>query len=79
MTRSIRRRLLATGSRPRREQPSSDSLAAAASKIKVAAIYTVPVEQRWVSRIHKALEAAKARNEIDYVFSETSPTPTTSG
>ena len=55
--------------RPRREQPSSVP-AAAASKIKVAAIYTVPVEQQWVSRIHKALEAAKARNEIDYVFSE---------
>lgn len=39
-------------------------------KIKVAAIYTVPVEQQWVSRIHKALEAAKARGEIEYVFSE---------
>lgn len=39
-------------------------------KIKVAAVYTVPVEQQWVSRIHKALEAAKARGEIDYAFSE---------
>ena len=44
--------------------------AQAAEKIKVAAIYTVPVEQQWVSRIHKALNAAKARGEIDYVFSE---------
>lgn len=44
--------------------------ATAADKIKVAAIYTVPVEQQWVSRIHKALEAAKARGEVDYVFSE---------
>ena len=26
----------------------------AADPIKVAAIYTVPVEQQWVSRIHKA-------------------------
>lgn len=43
---------------------------AAAEPIKVAAIYTVPVEQQWVSRIHKALEAAKARGEITYVFSE---------
>jgi basic membrane protein A len=42
----------------------------AQSKLKVAAIYTVPVEQQWVSRIHKALNAAKARGEIDYVFSE---------
>jgi basic membrane protein A and related proteins len=40
------------------------------SKIKVAGIYTVPVEQQWVSRIHKALNAAKGRGEIDYVFSE---------
>ncbi|MCM5677920.1 BMP family protein [Schlegelella sp. S2-27] len=38
--------------------------------MKVAAIYTVPVEQQWVSRIHKALNAAKARGEIEYVFSE---------
>ena len=42
----------------------------AQQKLKVAAIYTVPVEQQWVSRIHKALEAAKARGEIEYVFSE---------
>ena len=43
---------------------------AQAAKIKVAAIYTVPVEQQWVSRIHKALNAAKDRNDIEYVFSE---------
>ncbi|MEC5399199.1 BMP family protein [Uliginosibacterium sp. H1] len=42
----------------------------AQQKLKVAAIYTVPVEQQWVSRIHKALNAAKTRGEIDYVFSE---------
>ena len=42
----------------------------AAEPIKVAAIYTVPVEQQWVSRIHKAAEAAVARGEIAYVFSE---------
>ena len=40
------------------------------AKIKVAAVYTVPVEQQWVSRIHKALNAAKDRGEIEYVFSE---------
>ncbi len=39
-------------------------------KVKVAAIYTVPVEQQWVSRIHKALNASKARGEIEYSFSE---------
>jgi basic membrane lipoprotein Med (substrate-binding protein (PBP1-ABC) superfamily) len=38
--------------------------------LKVAAIYTVPVEQQWVSRIHKALNAAVARGDISYVFSE---------
>ncbi|PWV63112.1 BMP family protein [Plasticicumulans acidivorans] len=42
----------------------------AADAIKVAAIYTVPVEQQWVSRIHKALKAAEGRGEITYVFSE---------
>ncbi|MCX7228404.1 MAG: BMP family protein [Burkholderiales bacterium] len=40
------------------------------SKIKVAAVYTVPVEQQWVSRIHKALNAARDRGAIDYEFSE---------
>ena len=44
--------------------------ALAQQKLKVAAIYTVPVEQQWVSRIHTALSAAKANGEIEYVFSE---------
>jgi basic membrane lipoprotein Med (substrate-binding protein (PBP1-ABC) superfamily) len=44
--------------------------ALAQAKIKVAAVYTVPVEQQWVSRIHKALNLAKDRGEIEYVFSE---------
>jgi basic membrane lipoprotein Med (substrate-binding protein (PBP1-ABC) superfamily) len=44
--------------------------ALAQGKLKVAAVYTVPVEQQWVSRIHKALNAAKERGEIEYVFSE---------
>ena len=42
----------------------------AGRKIKVASIYTVPVEQQWVSRIDKALKAAVARGEVEYVFSE---------
>ncbi|MBA3478541.1 MAG: BMP family protein [Lautropia sp.] len=45
-------------------------MATAQDKLKVAAIYTVPVEQQWVSRIHKALDAAVARGEIEYKFSE---------
>jgi basic membrane protein A len=44
--------------------------ALAQTKMKVAAVYTVPVEQQWVSRIDKALKAAAARGEIEYVFSE---------
>lgn len=43
---------------------------AAAEKIKVAAIYTLPVEQQWISRIHKALKAAADRGDINYTFSE---------
>jgi basic membrane lipoprotein Med (substrate-binding protein (PBP1-ABC) superfamily) len=46
------------------------SPAFAQAKLKVAAIYTVPVEQQWVSRIDKALKAAVARGDIEYVFSE---------
>jgi basic membrane protein A and related proteins len=42
----------------------------AQTPIKTAAIYTVPVEQQWVSRIHKAATEAKERGDIDYVFSE---------
>ncbi len=42
----------------------------AAEPIKTAGIYTVPVEQQWVSRIHKAATAAAERGDIDYAFSE---------
>lgn len=37
---------------------------------KVAAVWTVPVEQQWASRLHNALIAAKDRGEIEYVYSE---------
>ena len=43
---------------------------AAAEALKVAAIYTLPVEQQWISRIHKALNAAADRGDIEYTFSE---------
>src|SRR5262245_28388507 len=52
----------AFGALPRRVQ--------AADKIKTAAIYTVPVEQQWVSRIHKAATAAQERGDLEYTFSE---------
>ena len=45
-------------------------LAHGQAPIKTAAIYTVPVEQQWVSRIHKAATTAKERGDIEYVFSE---------
>lgn len=50
--------------------PGIITRARAQSPLKVAAIYTVPVEQQWVSRIHKAANAAVARGDIEYVFSE---------
>lgn len=49
---------------------SAPGLVLAQAKTKVAAIYTVPFEQQWVSRIHKALKAAEARGEIEYKASE---------
>ncbi len=45
-------------------------VARAAGPLKVAGIYTVPVEQQWVSRIHKAAETAQTRGDITYTFSE---------
>lgn len=44
--------------------------AALAETIKVAGIFTLPVEQQWISRIHLALNGANERGEIEYVFSE---------
>ncbi len=38
--------------------------------LSVAGIYTVPVEQQWVSRIHIAAEAAQQAGQISYTFSE---------
>lgn len=49
---------------------AAPGFAQAQAKLKVAAIYTVPFEQQWVSRIHKALKAAEARGEIEYKASE---------
>ena len=43
---------------------------ALAEKIKVAGIYTQPIQQKWDAVLHKALSKAKEAGEIDYVFSE---------
>ncbi len=43
---------------------------AMAEPIKVAGIFTLPVEQQWISRIHIALNAAQERGDIIYTFSE---------
>ena len=44
--------------------------ASAQDALEVRAIYTVPTEQQWVSRIHMALNAAQERGDIAYEFSE---------
>ncbi|NQW00651.1 MAG: BMP family protein [Rhodospirillales bacterium] len=41
-----------------------------AAKIKVAGIYTQPIQQKWDARLHQALVAAQTAGEIEYVFSE---------
>lgn len=46
------------------------SATAMADVLKVAGIFTLPVEQQWISRIHIALNAAQERGEIEYVYSE---------
>ena len=63
-------RLLCTSLALSAAMAMAPSLAFAQSKLKVAAIYTVPFEQQWVSRIHNALKAAEARGEIEYKSSE---------
>jgi basic membrane lipoprotein Med (substrate-binding protein (PBP1-ABC) superfamily) len=42
----------------------------AQAPIRMAGIYTVPVEQQWVSRIHIAAEALKAAGTVDYTYAE---------
>ena len=46
---------------------------AQAEAIKVAGIYTVPVQQKWVGTLHRALSAAEKAGEIEYSFSEKVP------
>lgn len=43
---------------------------AMAAKIKVAGIYTQPIQQKWDATLHKALLKAQEAGEIEYVWSE---------
>ena len=69
---STRRRLVQLGlaAIPAAIIGMSPLAAMAQAKLKVAAVFTVPYEQQWVSRIHNALKAAEARGEIEYKSSE---------
>ena len=64
-----RRRLLAL-SAALAAMIAAPAISHAQTKTKVAAVYTVPFEQQWASRIHKALKAAEARGEIEYKATE---------
>ncbi|PHR29952.1 MAG: BMP family ABC transporter substrate-binding protein [Desulfotalea sp.] len=41
-----------------------------AEKIKVAGIYSQPIQQKWDACLHKALLALEKNGEVEYVFSE---------
>lgn len=45
----------------------------AAEPLKVAAVYTVPIQQKWVGTLHRALVAAQEAGEIEYSVSEKVP------
>jgi basic membrane lipoprotein Med (substrate-binding protein (PBP1-ABC) superfamily) len=65
-----RRGVLATGSATLAFAGMLPGMLRAQAPLKVAGLYTVPVEQQWVSRIHKAAEAARAAGIVDYSFTE---------
>lgn len=67
---SRRRLLKSTGAAAAASALAAPARLFAQSKLSVAGIYTVPVEQQWVSRIHKAAEAQRAAGAIDYTYSE---------
>lgn len=46
------------------------TVALAGGKIKVAGIYTQPIQQKWDACLHKALLKAAEAGEIEYVYSE---------
>ena len=65
MTRLTRRTLLALAA-----AVTMTPALAQEEPLRVAAVYTVPVEQQWVSRIHEAALAAEEAGQIEYEFSE---------
>ena len=46
---------------------------AGSDRIGVAGVYTQPVSQKWVARLHAALRDAERRGEIGYAFAEAVP------
>lgn len=69
-SRLTRRGLLAAGGAAAALGTSGLPLRAASHKVKVAGIFTLPVEQQWISRIHLAAIAAQEAGAIDYVYTE---------
>ena len=65
-----RRRLLATSAGGLLLTGLTPVRLLAQEPLRIAGVYTVPVEQQWVSRIHQAAEAAQARGEVVYTFTE---------
>jgi basic membrane protein A len=43
---------------------------AMAEKIKVAGIYTQPIQQKWDATLHRALNTLSEQGEVEYVYSE---------
>ncbi|MEO9899543.1 BMP family protein [Nisaea sp.] len=70
MTLFSRRQVMATLAALSAASVLPASIANAADTIKVAGIYTQPIQQKWDARLHLALEAAKAAGKIEYSFSE---------
>jgi len=67
---ATRRRILMAGSALLATNLLPQAALATTAPMKVAAVYTVPVEQQWAGRIHQAAEAAKAAGLIEYSFTE---------
>ncbi|MFW2586898.1 BMP family protein [Sagittula sp. SSi028] len=65
-----RRQILKTGASLGVIAAATPFAAMAQTPLKVAGIYTVPVEQQWVNRIHIAALAAQERGDITYTYSE---------
>ncbi|MDQ7070580.1 MAG: BMP family protein [Rhodobacterales bacterium] len=70
ISKSFTRRGILAGATATAMALALSATAAFAETIKVAGIFTLPVEQQWISRIHIALQAAEARGDITYTFSE---------